>query len=253
MGQGAKRVRVRRRPRPLKWWRQPLALKPARRGTLADRAADAIRRRIVLGRVKPGQRLEAMRELARQLNVSLGVVREAVAQLKAEGVVQVHHGRGTYVARRPAAARVLRAARRRAGRRELEELRQAVEPALAHAAAKRVRARPRDLTELHLAMLERTHARSWATSEAYTKADLEVHAAVARLSGNALGAAAYRMAAVGLRPHLVSRARDLAKDDRLHRMHEALVDAIEHGRPVRARRAAAAIAAIEGGSRAPPA
>jgi DNA-binding FadR family transcriptional regulator len=207
----------------------------------------------VLARVKPGQRLEAMRELARQLGVSLGVVREAVAQLKAEGVVQVQHGRGTYVARRPSAARVLRATRRRAGRRELVELRQAVEPALAHAAAVRVRARPRDVTELHLAMLERTHARSWGSSEAYTKADLDVHAAVARLSGNTLGAAAYRMAAVGLRPHLLSQARDLARDDQLHRLHETLVNAIDSGRATRARRAAAAIVAIEGGSRAPPA
>lgn len=252
---GSRRSLNRSRRRPT-WSHQPLSLAPPSRGTLGDRAADAIRRRIVLGTVRAGQRLEPMREMARQLGVSLGVVREGVAQLKAEGLLEVRHGQGTFVARRPRAARVLRATRRRAARHELEELRAVVEPALAAAAARPGTAhkarRQRDMDDLRLAVSERWRATATNDALRYTEADLEVHAAVARLSGNQLGAAACRMAGVALMPDLVARARVLAGDERLERLHDDLVEAIENQRPLKARRAATLIAALESGGRSPP-
>lgn len=249
-------AQAKRRARRPSWWRQPLSLPPIERGTLADRTADAIRRRIVLGQVRPGQRLEPMREVARQLGVSLGVVREAVAQLKAEGMVEVRQGRGTFVARRPRAARTLRAVQRRARRADVAELRTAVEPVVAASAAKsaggRRRGRERELGELRLAVGERSRARASPDAQVFTTADLEVHRAVARLSGNAVAAAACRMATIALQPDLAARARVLAGDERLNELHAALLYAIEEGRPVRARRAALLIAAIESGARSPP-
>lgn len=50
------------------------------------------------GRLAPGTRLPATRELARQLQVSRGVVVEAYAQLTAEGYLATRRGAGTVVA-----------------------------------------------------------------------------------------------------------------------------------------------------------
>ncbi|MGH2455747.1 MAG: FadR/GntR family transcriptional regulator [Candidatus Limnocylindria bacterium] len=210
---------------------------------MADRAADAIRRRLRDGDISAGQRLEPMRELARQLGVGLGVVREAVAQLRAEGLVEVRHGIGTFVTRRHGAPRGLRAVRRRADRREVNELRRALDPVLAETAARR--ARPRHMADLRLAYRERWRARRSGNAEAFTDADQELHSAITRLAGNGLAAGAQRMASRLLRKEAVAQARRFAEDDRLDALHDALVDAIEGGRPTRARRAAAAIAAIE--------
>lgn len=53
------------------------------------------------GRLAPGTRLPATRELAQQLAVSRGVVVEAYAQLTAEGYLTTRRGAGTVVAQAP--------------------------------------------------------------------------------------------------------------------------------------------------------
>ncbi|MDW5596668.1 winged helix-turn-helix domain-containing protein, partial [Conexibacter stalactiti] len=60
-----------------------------------------LRERIRDGRLRPGTRLPATRELAQQLAVSRGVVVEAYAQLTAEGYLATRRGAGTAVAAAP--------------------------------------------------------------------------------------------------------------------------------------------------------
>jgi GntR family transcriptional repressor for pyruvate dehydrogenase complex len=209
------------------------------RGTLAERAADQLRRRIMLGDIRPGTRLEPMRTLAEELGVSLPVVREAVAQLRALGIVQVRHGVGITVSRRTRVAPVLRASRRRATRRELAELRRALEPVLAAAAAHRLtehRGR-----ELYLALDERARAAFSGDPVVFAAADLDLHTAVARASGNVLAAGAQQMAALSMLADLVACAGSMVADDHLEALHRRLVEAIDAGQPRRAARAAAEI------------
>jgi DNA-binding GntR family transcriptional regulator len=70
---------------------------PARRRVLADEVADAIRDAIISGRIDLGQRL-VEEELASNLNVSRGPVREALALLSREGLVHMERHRGATVA-----------------------------------------------------------------------------------------------------------------------------------------------------------
>ncbi|MFG3439084.1 PLP-dependent aminotransferase family protein [Nonomuraea sp. NPDC047897] len=73
------------------------------RGGIAGQIAAALREAVRRGRLEPGRRLPASRDLALDLGVSRGVVVEAYEQLVAEGFLVSRVGSGTRVA--PAAAR----------------------------------------------------------------------------------------------------------------------------------------------------
>jgi DNA-binding FadR family transcriptional regulator len=72
-----------------------LALGPALNRTqeLTQRLAGAI----INGRMRPGARLPTEKELCLSTGVSRSVVREAVAALRADGLVITHQGRGAFV------------------------------------------------------------------------------------------------------------------------------------------------------------
>lgn len=69
------------------------------RPNLAADAAAAMARSIRTGALQPGARLPSETELARQLGVSRPVVREAIAYLKADGIVESRRGLGLFVDR----------------------------------------------------------------------------------------------------------------------------------------------------------
>lgn len=72
-----------------------VALQPIRRSVAAHAAADhALRAAILAGDFAPGDRLPPERELAITLGVSRLTLRAALATLVADGLVDVHHGRG---------------------------------------------------------------------------------------------------------------------------------------------------------------
>ena len=64
---------------------------------IAERLAADIRS----GLLAPGERLPSERELARTLEVSRASVREAIAALQLQGVVETRPGAGTFVAAEP--------------------------------------------------------------------------------------------------------------------------------------------------------
>jgi len=63
----------------------------------AAQAADAIRERILAGRIPAGARIAEL-DLARQLSVSRTPIREALSRLAAEGLVELSPNRGARVA-----------------------------------------------------------------------------------------------------------------------------------------------------------
>ncbi|WP_182907796.1 PLP-dependent aminotransferase family protein [Microbispora sp. H13382] len=67
-------------------------------GGLAAQIAREVREAVRSGRLAPGTRLPATRDLARDLGLSRGVVVEAYEQLVAEGVLESRTGAGTRVA-----------------------------------------------------------------------------------------------------------------------------------------------------------
>ena len=64
---------------------------------LYQRLADAIRRTVVSGEHKPGDKLPSENVISRELKLSPGTVRQALAQLVDEGLLERKHGKGTFV------------------------------------------------------------------------------------------------------------------------------------------------------------
>ena len=74
-----------------------LRIDPQATTPLFTQLADAVRAEVVAGRVRAGERLPSARELAAALEVNLHTVLHAYQQLRDEGLVQMHRGRGAVV------------------------------------------------------------------------------------------------------------------------------------------------------------
>jgi len=72
-----------------------------RRQPVYREIADAIAREIQTGRLKPGERLPAARELAAELKLNPNTIQHAYRTLKQEGVVETRRGLGMFVAAIP--------------------------------------------------------------------------------------------------------------------------------------------------------
>ncbi|ACO78861.1 GntR family regulatory protein [Azotobacter vinelandii CA] len=70
--------------------------------TLVQRVVNSIREEIASGRLLAESRLPTEHQLAEQLNVSRSVIREAVSQLKADGILISRRGFGSYISKTPA-------------------------------------------------------------------------------------------------------------------------------------------------------
>jgi GntR family transcriptional repressor for pyruvate dehydrogenase complex len=107
---------------------------------LSEAVAEALRGRIEAGEFAPGAQLPVEKVLAESFAVSRAVVREAVARLKADGLVETRQGAGAFVAARPHAQPfrlVAKAKRDPEDLRQIFELRMMLEMAVAELAAQR--------------------------------------------------------------------------------------------------------------------
>jgi DNA-binding FadR family transcriptional regulator len=67
------------------------------RKNLVGMVSDGLRRQILSGELRPGDKLPSEAGLTQQFNVSRTVIREAVASLRADGLVEARHGVGVFV------------------------------------------------------------------------------------------------------------------------------------------------------------
>ncbi|WP_330336527.1 FadR/GntR family transcriptional regulator [Streptomyces sp. NBC_00557] len=67
------------------------------KGTVTQRAIEAIKAMIAEGRLEPGERLPTERDLAAGLGISRSSMREAIRALTVMGVLEARHGSGIYV------------------------------------------------------------------------------------------------------------------------------------------------------------
>jgi GntR family transcriptional regulator, transcriptional repressor for pyruvate dehydrogenase complex len=163
---------------------------PIKRATLVDKLVAEVRSEITSGRLVVGQRLPNEAKMAGQFGVSRPLLRQALAELRAEGFVQTESGRGTFV-RHPTETdladafghQLLLAATGPGPTADhLYEARQAIEVMAAELAAQRA-------TQESLATLDRllaTMIESADDAAAYTAADVGFHVAVARATFNPL-------------------------------------------------------------------
>ena len=74
----------------------------ATRRSLRHSLAEELRKRILAGEWRPGERLPSEPDLARSRTVSRSSMRAAITVLEEDGFVSRRHGSGTYVTQRPA-------------------------------------------------------------------------------------------------------------------------------------------------------
>ena len=190
-------------------------VRPAERRGLADEVADRIREAIFDGAFPPGAPLREV-ELAANLDVSRGPVREALVKLEREGLVQLRWHRGSSVTTLSAA-----------DAEELYTLRGALERlAVTRAVAA---ASAAELAGLD-AIVERMERAD--SDHALLRLDLEFHDAVYAAAHHARLAAAWR--AIRSQVYLFLLTRIGAADDyrgHVPAEHRALVGALRAGDP----------------------
>ncbi|HZU62258.1 MAG TPA: FadR/GntR family transcriptional regulator [Novosphingobium sp.] len=156
--------------------------KPLARRTLATELVEELRSQIEAGALVPGNRIPTEKDLVNSYGVSRTVVREAVARLTAEGFLEPRQGSGVFVTMPPPAAFQVT-------HTELEdlvevirflELRQAVEVEMAGLAA--LRRSDEDVAAMHACAAQ--IGREFAAGKSSTEADEELHALIAKASGN---------------------------------------------------------------------
>lgn len=149
---------------------------------LPARIAAQIGSDIQEGRLKPGDKLPTEHFLAKSLGVSRSVVREAIAQLRNEGLVETRQGVGAFVTERQ--SRTIRIDEgelfKRDSFRDLFQLRIPLEIEAAGLAA--VHYKEADLERIDEALARMTGSEKW-TDEGID-ADLAFHRAIAEATGN---------------------------------------------------------------------
>ncbi len=61
---------------------------------------NQIKKEIILGRIKEGDKLPPTRDLAKRLNVNINTILKAYERLQFEGIIEARHGVGYFVSKR---------------------------------------------------------------------------------------------------------------------------------------------------------
>jgi len=183
--------------------------------SLASLAQREIERRILAGEIAPGGRLNEA-ELAQQLGVSRGPIREAFRMLEEAGLVSQQKNRGAFV-RAPSAQEI----------REIFELRVLLEEAALRKLAQAASAA--QLRHLRALLEQMDRAAREAQTDAYHALNIAFHEALIDFADNAKLAAIYRRLVNEL---ALCRRRNLEDPGQLSLSvseHRAIVKAIAAG------------------------
>lgn len=151
--------------------------------SLAVRVSEALKKQIIDNQLKPGDKLPSESELMEQFKVSRTTIREAMKLLKAEHIVEIKRGNGTFVSDKTGITEDplgLRFSEKAVLLEELLEARILIEPKLMELAV--LRATPEDIAQVGQ-ILEKMERKS-EHDEEYTQLDLEFHTMIARCTHN---------------------------------------------------------------------
>jgi GntR family transcriptional repressor for pyruvate dehydrogenase complex len=207
---------------------------PLAKSTASFEATRLIKHMILEGRLRPGQKLPAERELSESLGISRATVRESIKALVAMNVLETRHGSGTFVASLETKELleplvfVLSLAKRALA--DLFEVRLLLEPGTASLAAERA-------SEDEIEKIWQCCAAIAAaeTNEDILKLDLRLHELIAEATHNEL-----LLSVLGSLSHLGIESRALTVElpgvaQQTRRDHERIVEAIRARRPAAAR------------------
>ncbi|MFG3258673.1 FadR/GntR family transcriptional regulator [Streptomyces sp. NPDC048172] len=215
-----------------------MSLRPVPRPSgLFDGVVARLRQQITSGAWPVGSRIPTEPELVRQLGVARNTVREAVRALAHNGLLDIRHGSGTYVAATSELAEVMRRRFEAAGQRDVIEVRGALEATAARLAAER--RTEEDLRRLDEALERRERAWESGDRDAFVDADAGFHLAVVAASHNEVLAGLYADLAQVVRASLRSHFDDASLPPGQYMDHARLRDAIRASAPEEAEAEAA--------------
>ncbi|MEP9386292.1 FadR/GntR family transcriptional regulator [Mesorhizobium sp. KR9-304] len=206
---------------------------------LPDRIADQIKQEINENHLGPGERLPTEQFLAETYGVSRNVVREAIARLRNEGIVESRQGIGAFVALRPRP--ILRLGNNNslnslARHQSLFELRASLEVRAAELAA--MRRSEAHMEEIQSAYDNMVKTMSWGKDS--VEYDIAFHRTIAAATGNPFMLDTISFIAEHLRES-IELTRAFSSIDEVNAVtteeHAAILDALRKKDPVAARQA----------------
>lgn len=216
------------------------AEKKSRRGHMVTDLAETLRARIARGEFTPGDRLPSEAILSETYGVSRTVIREAIAALRADGLVEPRQGSGVYVLEaKPSDVAPFQNVdfERVSSVVELLELRTAIESeAAALAAVRRSPTQEEQILECLQAFVRAERNNTPTAQE-----DFALHLAIADASNNPRFAEFLKLLGHNviprnaLRPEGSDARVDNSYLSRIAEEHQTIVDAILDGDPERAR------------------
>lgn len=207
-------------------------------GTLGARTAQALRQKINDDNLAVGTRLPSEQGMVLHFGVSRNTVREAIALLKADGILDTKKGSGTFIIALPAADA---ATERSIGSLlELIEVRGGMEAEMAALAAQRHT--PGQLLDIERALVRIEAA--VANGQDGVDEDFAFHMAIAQATGNSYWPQLVTLFAAHIRSAVeVTRANEAQQESMASQVlaeHHDIVAAIRARAPERARAAASA-------------
>ncbi|MBA1430899.1 FadR/GntR family transcriptional regulator [Pseudomonas orientalis] len=211
-----------------------------RRSTnLAQGVVDALTRRILLGQLKPGEKLPSESTIVLEHGVSRTVVREAISKLQASGLVETRHGIGTFVLAQHARQGLRLHVDTVASVRNMLELRLGLEvQAVALAALRRT-----DVQLAHMRQALDDYQASLASNDSCVEEDKRFHQLIAEATGNTFFSEIMQHLGTTMIPRTQVKAderggADFAKLGQLASLeHEAIFNALQRQDPDAARAA----------------
>ncbi|MEU4423218.1 FCD domain-containing protein [Actinoplanes sp. NPDC024001] len=197
-------------------------MSPIRQVPLVHQISDEFRQLIATGQWPVGTRIPGELQLAEELGVSRGTVREALRSLSLTGLLEPRVGDGTYVrATNEITGVLVRDAA--AALTQVLDVRAGLEAAAARLAA--AGGTGEDLTALAAAARARDAAHEAGDFEAYVAADAAFHRAVVTAGGNPLLIRLYD-AVAEVAAASIEHTATLPEDPRIVDAHTALADAV---------------------------
>lgn len=169
--------------------RSDMLLQRVKKVRISDTVVDQIVALIEKGRLKVGDQLPGERELVAQLQVGRASVREALRMLEAQGMLEVHPGKGTFITGEIGKLSSQEAVRRwfheHAGEvLDILEIREALERRAAFRAA--TAASPKVIAEMEAVLDQATTYIEQGDLESLGYIDREFHRLIGHASGNGL-------------------------------------------------------------------
>lgn len=206
--------------------------KPITRSRLHEEIVNIIQKQILNGAIIPGAKLPTEREMAKTFNVNRTTLREALSKLENLELIEIRHGDGIYAKNFLDSGNMdlIKAAvsmdENNTTLLSLLETRRLLVPEIAYLAAKR--RTPADLNELKQVIFKKDMT--------MMERDIKVHQIIARSAHNLLFTISLNFFNQVFRDYGYLYFDDERNDERSHKFHKEIYEAIKARQPETARR-----------------